>query len=63
MKEWAHLLLGSAYCSDIILISPPSGEDNPGFYINAVDAMLSAIQVFDANLTDIQAARQAMPKE
>ena len=29
------LLLGSAFCSDIILISPPSGEDDPGFYINA----------------------------
>ncbi|GAB5520628.1 MAG: M20/M25/M40 family metallo-hydrolase [Rhodothermales bacterium] len=38
-------------------------EITPGFYINAVDVMLSAIQAFDANLSDIQAARRAMPKE
>ncbi|MEM1096109.1 MAG: M28 family peptidase [Bacteroidota bacterium] len=38
-------------------------EITPGFYINAVDAMLSAVQSFDANLSDIQAARRAAASE
>jgi len=38
-------------------------EITPGFFINAVDAMLSAVQAFDANLSDIQAARRASASE